>query len=150
MSDLRVVALLAFMLGIVSFAIWETILSFQASNCTTQQQERSQQAPNREGAAAQQQGQHGDEKSSHKPVIEPFICTLAGLPTAIRVFMNNNEGFVVGGFTLVLAFITAWLVWATLGLRESTDRLWDAGERQIKLSRSVAAVQAGAGLVVAA
>jgi hypothetical protein len=45
-------------------------------------------------------------------------------------------------FTYWLMLVTGWLVWATLGLRDSTEKLWDAGERQIKLSRSVAAVQA--------
>jgi hypothetical protein len=34
---------------------------------------------------------------------------------------------------VITAIATAFIAWFTLSLRQSTDRLWDAGERQIKL-----------------
>src|SRR5205814_1432132 len=42
----------------------------------------------------------------------------------------------------VIAAFTAVLAISTILLWRSTDRLWEAGERQIKVSRSAAAVQA--------
>jgi hypothetical protein len=41
-----------------------------------------------------------------------------------------------------VAIFTGLLVYVTFRLVNSTNKLWEAGERQIKLSRSVAAVQA--------
>jgi hypothetical protein len=49
--------------------------------------------------------------------------------------MDGHEGFFVGLFTACLFFATVFL-W------RSTEKLYEAGERQIKLSRSVSAVQA--------
>jgi hypothetical protein len=124
---------LSFLLGIAVFAIFEAILSHHASHCTPQQQQASQHAPHQQPTAANQQGKDGDEHHSQKAASEPFVCTVAGLPSALRTFMNRNEGFFVGSFTFMLVFVTAWLVWATLSLRESTDKMWeitkDAAER---------------------
>jgi hypothetical protein len=132
---------LAFLLGVAVIGMAETILSFQASNCAPQQQQGGHNAPDHQRPPADQQRKDGSAQGGHEAVGEPFVCSVAGLPTAIRVFMNHNEGFVVGGFTFLLVFVTGWLVWATLGLRASTDRLWDAGERQMELIATNAAQQ---------
>ena len=47
----------------------------------------------------------------------------------------------MGSFTLLLVVVTGWLVYTTSGLRQSTDKLWEAGERQIELARETAAAQ---------
>jgi hypothetical protein len=49
--------------------------------------------------------------------------------------IDEHDGFFVVLFTAVLAAFTA-------ALWRSTDKLWEAGERQLKTTRSVAAVQA--------
>ncbi len=41
----------------------------------------------------------------------------------------------------ITAIATAFIAWFTLSLRQSTDRLWDAGERQIALARDSSASQ---------
>lgn len=48
--------------------------------------------------------------------------------------MDSHEGFFVGGFTFALVFATV-LLW------RATNNLYDAGERQIRLTRNAAAIQ---------
>jgi len=48
---------------------------------------------------------------------------------------------IIAIFTIVLAVKTAGLFRETAGLREATDKLWDAGERQMKLIAENAATQ---------
>jgi hypothetical protein len=103
-----------FLLGVATFAIWETVLDFHASRCIKHEQQTSHHATQTQGATAENVG-------------ETFTCTIAGLPTAVRLFMNHNEGLVVGGFTGLLVFVTGWLVSATLKLWVSTK---SAAERQ--------------------
>jgi hypothetical protein len=50
-------------------------------------------------------------------------------------FIESDDKSIVAGFTIVLAFSTIGLWLATVGLQRSTNRLWDAGERQLKLTR---------------
>jgi hypothetical protein len=50
-------------------------------------------------------------------------------------FIERHDKSIVATFTVVLAI-------STIGLWLATKRLWEAGERQIKTTRSVAAVQA--------
>jgi hypothetical protein len=126
--------LLAFAAGIVFFAIWETVLGYQAANCSYQQEYKARAGPSDSHATASNKGGDGSEEQHHKTISEPFVCGVAGLPTAARQFMNRNEGFFVASFTLALVFVTAWLVWATL-------KLWDAGERQFRHLRRSALIQ---------
>jgi hypothetical protein len=42
---------------------------------------------------------------------------------------------------LITAMATAFIAWFTLSLRRSTDKLWDAGERQLKLLADTSAAQ---------
>jgi hypothetical protein len=51
------------------------------------------------------------------------------------LFLKGYEHELIAGFTIVLAI-------STIGLWVSTIKLWKAGEKQIKASRSTAAVQA--------
>jgi hypothetical protein len=127
--------LLAFMAGLALFALWETILGYQARNCSYQQEYQAKANPIDGHAPAANKGGDGGEEHGHKTVSEPFVCGVAGIPTAARQFMNRNEGFFVASFTLALVLVTAWLVWATL-------KLWDAGENQLRFLRQSAAVQA--------
>ncbi|MCC8975929.1 hypothetical protein [Bradyrhizobium brasilense] len=43
--------------------------------------------------------------------------------------MNHNEGFVVGFFTFLLVFATAWLVWATIKLWRGAE---ETAQRQLR------------------
>lgn len=56
------------------------------------------------------------------------------LRVAVRFIETHDKFFVVVG-TGVIAWFTATLWRATSGLKDSTDKLWDAGERQAKLTR---------------
>jgi hypothetical protein len=42
---------------------------------------------------------------------------------------------------LITAIATIFIAWFTLSLRQSTDKLWNAGERQIELARESSAAQ---------
>src|ERR1700677_225046 len=62
----------------------------------------------------------------------------------LGIFLDSYNG-------LITAIATAFIAWFTFSLRRSTDRLWDAGERQIALARESAdiarqAMIAGAGI----
>lgn len=50
-------------------------------------------------------------------------------------FIDHTPDWFVALFTLGLVGITYRLVTATIGLRESTDKLWEAGERQIGIAK---------------
>jgi hypothetical protein len=43
--------------------------------------------------------------------------------------MNQNEGFFIGSFTLLLVIVTAWLVWATIKLWRGAE---DTAQRQLR------------------
>jgi hypothetical protein len=60
----------------------------------------------------------------------------------VAKFFDDHNGTFSALFAAAVAVLTWYLCKATIGLRESTDKLWDAGERQIKTSRKVAAIQA--------
>ena len=49
----------------------------------------------------------------------------------IRAALDSYNG-------LITAIATGFIAWFTLSLRRSTDKLWDAGERQIALARESA------------
>lgn len=105
---LNPVLTIGFLLGVGSFAIFEAVGSFQAAKCS------------RTSGVA-----HGALASAS----EPISCTVFGLPAALRFFMNHNEGFFVGGFTFLLVFVTAWLVWATIKLWKGAE---DTARRQLQ------------------
>ena len=123
--------LLMFLLGVASIATFDTILFYQASNCSYQKQGDRTAGPNDKNPPLAQKPDDGGHEQKQKAVSEPFACSIAGLPAAIRQFMNHNEGFFVGGFTFMLVFVTAWLVSATL-------KLWKAGEDQRRSSEMIA------------
>jgi hypothetical protein len=121
---------LAFLLGVGTVAIFETLLSFQASQCTPQEQRQNSKTPN-DGAkpSDRQKSDRGSGEQEHKTVSEPFVCTIGGFPTATRVFMDQNEGFFIGSFTLLLVVVTAWLVWATIKLWRGAE---ETGKPQLR------------------
>jgi hypothetical protein len=52
----------------------------------------------------------------------------------IRTALDSYNG-------LITAIATIFIAWFTLSLRQSTDKLWDAGERQLKLLADTSAIQ---------
>lgn len=62
----------------------------------------------------------------------PILLTLQWLVE----FVDKHGDFAVAVFTAVLALFTFRLYTATAGLKESTDKLWKAGEDQMKLIAS--------------
>lgn len=120
---------LFFLLGVGAFSVFETLLSFQASKCSPNEQSQNTSAPKSKKPSSGEQGDHGGAEHGYKAVSEPFICSIGGFPTATRVFMNQNEGFFIGSFTLLLAIGTAWLVWATIKLWRGAE---DTAQRQLR------------------
>ena len=53
-------------------------------------------------------------------------------------FLNHTPDWFVAIFTALLSFVTYRLVSTTGDLRGSTDKLWEAGERQIGISSQMA------------
>jgi|GraSoiStandDraft_4_1057263.scaffolds.fasta_scaffold975782_1 hypothetical protein len=125
----RAELVLCFLLGIAVFAFYEAIASFQASNCSYQEHEKRDTEPGHPNASAQEQRKDRSEQKNNAAVSEPFACTFFGAPTALRVFMNHNEGFFVGGFTFLLVFVTGWLVRATIKLWRGAE---DTAQRQLR------------------
>ena len=62
----------------------------------------------------------------------PILLTLQWLVE----FVDKHGDFAVAVFTAVLALFTFRLYTATAGLKELTDKLWKAGEDQMKLIAS--------------
>jgi hypothetical protein len=120
---------LAFLLGVASIAVFETVLSYQALNCSNQQQTHGANTPSDAKPTAAQKADDGGHEKKNNAVSEPFVCGIAGFPAAVRQFMNHNEGFVVGTFTFLLVFVTAWLVWATIKLWRGAE---DTAQRQLR------------------
>jgi hypothetical protein len=122
--------ILMFLLGVASIATFQTILSYQTSVCVGHQQISGADTPDNASRSRLNEPtkrEHGTNQVANDPV----VCGIAGIPAALRKFMNHNEGFFVGGFTFMLVFVTAWLVWATL-------KLWRAGEEQRASSEEIA------------
>jgi hypothetical protein len=71
---------------------------------------------------------HGKQRD--KPTVEAFRCAVS--------VIDDNHNLIVAIGTIVLAAFTVSLWSATNQLRRSTDRLWQAGERQIDVARTSA------------
>jgi hypothetical protein len=56
-------------------------------------------------------------------------------------FLDHTPDWFVAIFTALLTYVTYRLVKTTGNLRQSTDKLWEAGERQIQATRDIAATQ---------
>jgi hypothetical protein len=66
-----------------------------------------------------------------------LIIFLLGSNVTLREIgsaLNDNNG-------IITAVATIFIAWFTLSLRQSTDKLWDAGERQLKLLAKTSADQ---------
>jgi len=81
--------------------------------------------------------EHRQQYASQNPKerVANFIRSVGVRKDCVGEFIHKNGEAVTAAFTVVLAISTI-LLW------RSTNGLYEAGERQIKLSRSVAAVQA--------
>jgi hypothetical protein len=107
------------------------VTSLQAEHCysggsESPAHEQPVNAPDKRGG--------GDQKPSDYYQRHPISCGIGGLAPSFVAYMDEHEGFFVGLFTGLL-FI------ATIGLWRSTNALWDAGERQIKIMRDTGARQ---------
>jgi hypothetical protein len=120
---------MCFLLGIGVFALYETIAHFQALNCSYQEQTKRETEPGTPSAPAQEQRKDGGKHKGHPAVSEPLVCSVFGFPTNARIFANENEGAVVGGFTMLLVFVTGWLVLATTRLWQGAE---DTAQRQLR------------------
>jgi hypothetical protein len=72
------------------------------------------------------------DNSGHKE------CASHGLPVYAALKVQAFLDFLGVAIT---ALATIAIAWFTLTLRRSTDRLWDAGERQLKLAAEISAAQ---------
>jgi hypothetical protein len=72
---------------------------------------------------------------SHPTVVENQSGEDHGLRGKI---MEHLADRFVAAFTAVVALFTGLLVNATIGLQRSTDKLWEAGERQIAVAKLAA------------
>ncbi|WP_316395019.1 hypothetical protein [Bradyrhizobium sp. 33ap4] len=114
---------------LVATALWAGIFLFQPQKAVPNyeaQPAKSEQQHAVSGRPAGQQEQHaeGHQKGSW-----------------YDTFLNHTPDWFVALFTALLTFVTYRLVSTTGDLRASTDRLWEAGERQIELSRETADAQ---------
>jgi hypothetical protein len=128
---------LFFLFGLCAFLLIQGALSFHESHCGPENQQKTIQAPTNENAqspSAHEQGGNRDRKEAHKESGHPVVCGITGLYGIVSL-MDAHEGFFVGLFTFML-FIATALLW------RATNDLWDAGERQLRTTRSVAAVHA--------
>lgn len=114
--------------AVIATAFWSGILLWQSqkavSNSQVQPTKTEQQYAVSSGAVAEQEKHKGGQKSSW-----------------YDTFLNHTPDWLVATFTALLTFVTYRLVSTTGDLRASTDRLWEAGERQIELARETAAAQ---------
>src|SRR5437762_123664 len=83
------------------------------------------------------------QQAAHDQAYQQDCSALRGPVLASTFFLASwiAHGLHEYGEAVIAAF-TAVLAISTILLWRSTDRLWEAGERQIKVSRSAAAVQA--------
>jgi len=123
-------------LGIVLCLFVAVVLSDQIEHCgqinpqTAQTPSDKPQVP-----SATQTHKGGSDEKTEYDKSHPIACGVLGfVPSAIH-YMDRNEGFFLGAFTLALFLATSFL-W------RSTEKLWEAGERQISLAKATAAVQA--------
>lgn len=67
----------------------------------------------------------------HCPTFEVFaVARLYRVGGGVGDFIEDNHNAIVALFTIVVACFTGTLWWATRGLRKSTDKLWEAAEKQ--------------------
>lgn len=101
--------------------------SYQAGHCEQAQRTATGQSKSKREFQAGNKTNDGDHRTAEQGKHPPYFgCGALGFVPSLIGFMDSHEGFFVGGFTLVLAIVTAWLVYTTRGLRDSTDKLWDA------------------------
>src|SRR5436190_17884348 len=90
---------------------------------------------------------HGYERSAHgasSPAVSELLNTPVskdggrGKESRHGWFMDHLPDWFVAIFTGLLVYVTYRLVKATGDLRQSTDKLWEAGERQIGVAQQSA------------
>ena len=128
---------LGFALGILVFLFVAGVTSYQIQHCgEINRQTRGGPAQNKPSAPSED-GKEGNSEQPRYDDSHPVSCGIVGLPASIVLYMDHNEGFFVGGFTLALFLATVFL-W------RSTYDLWEAGERQIAIAQASAKVAADA------
>lgn len=115
---------LGLLIGIVLSLFFGSVGSYQSAHCVEQKQAVGNSPSEQNKSLETPPNSHdGHEQSSKHGKSEPFDCRVAGLAGATVAYMDSHEGFFVGLFTGCL-FIATCLLW------RSTERLWEAGEKQ--------------------
>jgi hypothetical protein len=119
---------LGFGLGIIAFLFVAGVASYQTEHCG-QYQQASAEGPNaKRPIESLESGGRPDQKPTDYYKRHPIACGIVGVPAAFVGYMDEHEGFFVGVFTGLL-FAATVLLW------RATNALWDAGERQIRMTR---------------
>jgi hypothetical protein len=113
---------LGFVLGVLVAAL--AIDSYQIGQCgKIDSHRRAEQGQNDRAAPTKDDSTQGSEQSDYNDS-HPIACGVVGFPSAIIGYMDKNEGFFVGLFTVGL-FLSTTFLW------RSTNKLWEAGEKQL-------------------
>ncbi|MBY0318617.1 MAG: hypothetical protein K2X72_07815 [Reyranella sp.] len=129
---------IGFLVSLVAMAFILDASDYHSSHCKPRDQSNTLEADGtaeavaHKGSLAQEsQSTHGNKKVEHTTSEPSFACGVTGFRYAVVAYMDHHEGFFVGGFTFVLAVSTI-LLW------RATANLYEAGERQLKLSTDTA------------
>ena len=74
-----------------------------------------------------------NENSGKEECAAHYVATFVLL--SVAEFLEAHDGAIVAIATIFIAWFTFQLRSATVGLKDSTDKLWSAGENQIALAR---------------
>jgi hypothetical protein len=118
---------LGFGLGIIAALFIVGITSYQAQHCN-KSRDATNASPRAESIDATDDRDLGNHKKSDIHRDQLLVCSIAGFPSAVLSFMDENEGFFVGIFTAFL-FLATMLLWM------STRDLWKAGKEQLSIVR---------------
>jgi len=118
---------LGFVLGVFTLLFFIGANSYQVEHCR-EINSRAETKPNQNKyitpATHDEDGNSEEERYYNE---HPIPCGVVGFPVAVARFMDHNEGFFVGLFTAALFFAT-WRLWL------STNKLWEAGEKQLEIA----------------
>jgi hypothetical protein len=132
--------LLGAMFGLIFGIGVADVTSFQAEQCN---------GSGREQPAYEQplnppiDRRDGDHKPRDYYQRHPISCGIGGVVPAFVDYVDENEGFFVALFTGLL-FIATILLW------RATDAIWNAGEKQVAVTRSIGEAQVRAYVEISA
>jgi hypothetical protein len=117
---------LGFLLGVLTLLFLIGASSYQVEHCLkTNSGVKTNPSQNILTPATHDEDGNSEEERYYNEHSIP--CGVIGFPLAVVQFMDHNEGFFVGLFTAALFFAT-WRLWL------STNKLWEAGEKQLGIA----------------